>query len=220
MTATEQLIYFYSTLAQYEDQLQLNRTPMLKIGQTIEQEAPERIDQQDTTSNPQPLMCKGVFEVEGTDHEFRNEWLIPRGYPKTRDDKKREWLYITVEDAVRELHAWQASKQAKAEKVAETRTLKKHQEDFVSKIMSNWERWKEFLLFAKCRAGKSTMVLSAIAASDAKVSLVMSYRNSPKQSWEDDTQNFKNFQNLIFIDIRDKNINEVSSDIEDRKSVV
>ena len=57
MTATEQLIYFYSTLAQYEDQLQLNRTPMLKIGQTIEQEAPERIDQQDTTSNPQPLMC-------------------------------------------------------------------------------------------------------------------------------------------------------------------
>ena len=214
MPATREKIYFYSTLAQYEDQLQLGRTPMLKIGQTAQQEASERIDQQDTTSSPQPLMCRGVYEVDGTDNEFRNEWLIPRGYKETRIDKKREWIYITAEDAELELLAWQKSKKVRVEKVAETRTLRKHQEDFVSKIMSNWERWKEFLLFAKCRAGKSTMVLSAIAASGAKVSLVMSYRNSPKQSWEDDTKTFKNFQNLIFIDIRDKNINEVSSDIE------
>ena len=196
MPATREKIYFYSTLAQYEDQLRLGRTPMLKIGQTIEQEASERIDQQDTTSIPQPLMCRGVYEVEGTDNEFRNDWLIPRGYKVTRIDKKREWIYITSEDAELELRAWQKSKKVKVEKVAETRTLRKHQEDFIFKIMSNWERWKEFLLFAKCRAGKSTMVLSAIAASGAKVSLVMSYRNSPKQSWEDDTKTFKNSKTL------------------------
>jgi len=207
-------IYFYTTPAHYEDQIELGRVPMLKIGETEKQEVEVRIDQQDTTSNPQALICKGVYKVVGTDNEFRNEWLSLRGYKKTREDKKREWIHITVEEAEFELFEWQKSKKAKAEKAAETRNLKKHQKDFVSKVLSNWEQWKEFLLFAKCRAGKSTMVLSAIVASGVKISLILSYRNSPKQSWGEDIGKFKNFQNLIFIDIRDKDIVEVSANIQ------
>jgi len=215
MSSTKEKIYFYSTPAQYEDQIELGRLPMLKIGRTKQEDAKVRIEQQDTTSNPEALVCKGVYEVDdGTDDEFRDEWLSPRGFKATRTDKRREWMYITAEDAEFELSEWQKSKNAKADKVAEERTLKKHQGDFVSKVLSNWQQWKEYLLFAKCRAGKSTMVLSAIVESGAKVSLIMSYRNSPKQSWGEDISKFKNFQNLIFIDIRDKDIKEVSSDIQ------
>ena len=206
-------IYFYAQHSDYEDQIALGRIPMLKIGESLKQEVRKRIEQQDTTACSQPLICKGVWEVEGTDHEF-HKWLISKGYKKTRYDKKREFFYITVEDAEFELRAWQASKQAKAEKVAETRTLMKHQEDFVIKILSNWKYWQEYLLSAKCRSGKSTMVLSAIVQSGVKVSLIMSFRNSPKQSWGKDILDCKNFENLFFIDIRDKNIEEVSFDIQ------
>ena len=58
------------------------------------------------------------------------------------------------------------------------------------------------------------MVLSSIVESGVKVSLVVSYRNSPKQSWRDDSQEFKNFDNIIFIDIRDGEVDQFKSEIE------
>ncbi len=53
-------LYFYSTPAQYEDQIKLGRLPMLKIGRTMQEDAKDRIEQQDTTSNHQALVCRGV----------------------------------------------------------------------------------------------------------------------------------------------------------------
>lgn len=197
-------IYFYSTKAHYEDQILLGRVPMLKIGDTQQEEAENRINQQDTTSNPQQLVSKGVFETTFGDKEF-HKYLITKGYKKTRDDKDREWFFITVEDATYELEQYKGSKSVS--KVAETRELFKHQKEFVQKILSNWEQWKEFLLFAKCRAGKSTMVLSAIVESGVKVTLVVSRYKSPEQSWRQDSQ-FKNFENLVFIDINSKDYQE------------
>lgn len=84
-------------------------------------------------------------------------------------------------------------------------TLEKHQQEFVNKVLSSWEEWKEFLLFAKCRAGKSIMVLSAIASKGVKVSLIVSRYTSPIQSWKEDSKNFSEFNDLVFIDLADKN---------------
>ena len=61
--------------------------------------------------------------------------------------------------------------------------LRQHQTDFVSKARKDYE---EFLLFAKCRAGKSVMVLSHIVDTNRKVSLVVSRYTSPSQSWRED----------------------------------
>ena len=83
-------------------------------------------------------------------------------------------------------------------------TLKKHQQEFVNKVLSTWEEWKEFLLFAKCRAGKSIMVLSAIVRKGVKVSLVVSRYTSPIQSWREDSENFSEYNNLVFIDLSQK----------------
>jgi len=79
--------------------------------------------------------------------------------------------------------------------------LAKHQLEFVTKARTPYE-W--FLLFAKCRAGKSVMTLSHIVDKNIKCSLVVSRYTSPMQSWKADSANFSNFSNLVFIDINDK----------------
>lgn len=79
--------------------------------------------------------------------------------------------------------------------------LHSHQQQFVSKAAVDY---KEFLLFAKCRSGKSVMTLSHIVDKGHKVSLVVSRYNSPMQSWKNDSKNFSNFDNLVFIDVNDK----------------
>ena len=197
-------IYFYSTQAQYEDQIKLGRPPMLKIGSTSLEEAKIRIVQQDTTSNPQELICMGIFETDFGDKEFHN-YLLKKGYKKTRNDKDREWFYISKEDATYELEQYKGAKSVS--KVAETRKLYEHQEKFLTKILSGWEQWKEFLLFAKCRSGKSTMVLSAIVKSGVKVILGVSRYKSPEQSWLEDSK-LKNFENLVLININEKGYKE------------
>jgi len=81
--------------------------------------------------------------------------------------------------------------------------LRSSQKEFVTKINSNWEEWKEFLLFAKCRAGKSVMILSHIVERGSKLNLVVSRCNSPKQSWENDINEFQQFSDIVFIDLQD-----------------
>ena len=82
-----------------------------------------------------------------------------------------------------------------------TLELRNHQKDFVAKAGKDY---LEFLLFAKCRAGKSVMTLSHIVDKAYKATLVVSRYTSPMQSWKDDSKNFSNFDNLVFIDINDK----------------
>ena len=82
--------------------------------------------------------------------------------------------------------------------------LHKHQKEFLTKINSSWEDWKEFLLFAKCRSGKSIMTLSHIIKKKYKVSLVVSRYISPIQSWMNDVKQFADFENLVFINMSDK----------------
>ena len=82
-----------------------------------------------------------------------------------------------------------------------TLRLAKHQKEFVTKAGKDY---LEFLLFAKCRAGKSVMTLSHIVDRGHKATLVVSRYTSPMQSWKEDSKNFSNFDNLVFIDINDK----------------
>jgi len=76
----------------------------------------------------------------------------------------------------------------------------KHQKEFL--VKSTWQQWKEFLLFAKCRAGKSIMALLHTKERGYKVTLVVARMTSPKASWEKDSRKFTNFDNVVFIDIQ------------------
>ena len=75
-----------------------------------------------------------------------------------------------------------------------------YQKEFVAKAQGEW---LEFLLFAKCRAGKSAMTLNHIGESHRKVSLLVSYRKSPSDSWFEDATRFDVFKNIRVIDMKD-----------------
>tara|TARA_Y100001970_G_scaffold3903_1_gene4495 strand:- start:2240 stop:4363 length:2124 start_codon:yes stop_codon:yes gene_type:complete len=75
-----------------------------------------------------------------------------------------------------------------------------YQREFVAKAQGEW---LEFLLFAKCRSGKSAMTLNHIVNSNRKVSLLVSYRRSPSDSWFQDATRFDIFKNIRVIDMKD-----------------
>ncbi|AIX42271.1 hypothetical protein Syn7803C16_52 [Synechococcus phage ACG-2014f] len=79
--------------------------------------------------------------------------------------------------------------------------LKPYQREFVAKAQAEY---LEFLLAAKCRAGKSVMVLSHIVDKGHKVSLIVSRFTSPSQSWVTDTKTFDRFEGLVTINLKDK----------------
>lgn len=62
----------------------------------------------------------------------------------------------------------------------------------------------DFLLFAKCRSGKSAMTLLAATESDYRSVLVVSYRTSAANSWRDDASSYTRFSEWDVIDLSDK----------------
>jgi len=119
-------------------------------------------------------------------------------------------LYGLTKDQI--IHTWvnivkETFGEAKVEEKPSL-NLRKHQKEFLLKINSTWETWKEFLLFAKCRSGKSIMALYHILEKGYKVTLVVSRYTSPVQSWRDDVKKYSDFDNLIFINLADKNWKE------------
>lgn len=74
---------------------------------------------------------------------------------------------------------------------------RRHQREFI--VKSTWQEWKEFLLFAKCRAGKTVMTLGLIKERGYKVTLVVSRVTSVIDGWKNDVNTFKEFDNFVFI---------------------
>ena len=198
-------LYLYSTPSWYENRIKLNEIPFLKIGHTETQTVSDRIQQQDTTSNPEALICMGEYDVDFNDTDF-HDWLEEQGYERSREDKLREFFNITKEQTEYELEIFKRERLKTASKNLKELKLYEHQVNFVNKILSSWKDWDsslDFLLFAKCRSGKSVMVLSAIdKLENVKVSAVLSRFNSPKKSWINDSESFKNFENIIAIDTK------------------
>jgi len=77
------------------------------------------------------------------------------------------------------------------------------QNEFLKKISNAWKQKKylEFLLFGKCRAGKSVMVLKHIVDSNYKLSVICSRQKSPEESWKKDSKRF--FPTIKYISVKD-----------------
>jgi hypothetical protein len=78
-----------------------------------------------------------------------------------------------------------------------------YQNKFLDKICRAWKQaeYLEFLLFAKCRAGKSAMVLKHIVDSNYNLSIVCSRQKSPEGSWKNDAKRF--FRTIKYISVKD-----------------
>ena len=107
---------------------------MLKIGETTQKTTRLRVNQQDGTSCAQELVIKDSFLVKDTckDTDF-NIYLEENGYVKSREN--REWFYITVEDAKRELKEWESG----AVTVKKYFTPRPHQAWVNQLILKRWK---------------------------------------------------------------------------------
>jgi Type III restriction enzyme, res subunit len=145
-------------------------------------------------------------ERELVDHDI-HQWLIT--IPNIRKIGKETFKIINdsytlemIRDMIQE--KFFSDKEEKKNNVF----LRQYQKEFVKSILDSWKNTDEFLLFAKCRAGKSVMVLSHIVDMGFKVSLITSRQKSPKQSWQKDAECFHEFRNIRFINICEKNWKE------------
>lgn len=163
-------IYFYSDPARYEDQIALGRTPMLKIGDTTQQTTDERIKQQDTTACAQLLDKKGSFFASFGDKEFHKH-LQSLGYKKTREE--REWFYITVEDAERELYDYRDG----VVKIKNYFTPRPHQAWVNAEILKRWDGEQTIIqpLNLAARFGKTLQALSLFKDSGLEVMVVAAH---------------------------------------------
>jgi len=145
-------------------------------------------------------------DVDIQDHDIHRHLKTVAGIPFP---KRGEWSGYDSNMHTLESIQHLVEKKFFIESVRKDLKLRPHQEKFVEKILSNWEQWTEFLLFAKCRGGKSIMTLSTIVEADVKRTLIVSRFNSPKQSWFDDCNKFGKFKNIRVVKLNeDKWVNE------------
>jgi hypothetical protein len=191
-------IYFYSFEMAYEDQLALGHQPLLKIGQTTQDSVETRILQQMGTATPQQFSLKGQFEVSFTDKQF-HQFLIERGFNKP-DGQGTEWFFISAEAAEALLYEFAALNNEDATPIRLPLAVRPYQKEFVEKFVSTNG---DFLLFAKCRAGKSVMGLLAATEAGLNSVLVVSLRTSAANSWLNDAKTFTVFHEWDVIDLHD-----------------
>ena len=139
-------------------------------------------------------------DFDGTDHII-HKWLKNQPHIKcigqeTFQFSKNSGLTLDIVKDMIEREFFTSDNAVKSEI-----TLRNHQVNFVNSARHDYE---EFLLFAKCRAGKSIMTLSHIIDRGFKATLIVSRYTSPNQSWREDIQKYSTFDNLVFIDINDK----------------
>jgi len=210
-------LYFYSFPANYEDQIALGKQPMLKIGETHQDDAETRIRQQMGTATAQQYTIYGEFQVSFTDKQFHT-FLRSRGYSQT-DGAGTEWFLISAPEAEVLLFEFAAICEGSATPIRQALSSRPYQEAFIRKFMASAG---DFCLFAKCRSGKSVMGLSAANEAGYSSMLVVSYRTSAGNSWLQDANTYTVFHEWDTINLSDSDWQQqvVASQKADRKQLL
>lgn len=188
-------LYFYSFPANYEDQIALGKTPQLKIGETSQQQVEDRIQQQMGTATPQKYTVYGQFEASFSDKQF-HAFLRKRGFTQP-DGAGTEWFLITAEEATQLVYEFAAQTEGAATPIRDALDVRPYQQQFVVQFCKTTGA---FLLFAKCRSGKSAMSLLAATEAGYRSMLVLSFRTSAITSWRDDAKRFTAFHEWDVVD--------------------
>ena len=193
-------LYFYSFPANYEDQVALGRTPMLKIGETTQEAAEDRIKQQMGTATAQKYTVYGEFTASFTDKQFHT-FLRSRGVTQP-DGAGTEWFHISAPEAEKLVYEYAALVDGVATPIRQSLDSRPYQDSFVEMFKSSGG---DFCLFAKCRSGKSAMTLLAATEAGYRSLLVVSYRTSAGNSWLSDALTYTVFHEWDVIDLSVKN---------------
>jgi hypothetical protein len=178
-------LYFYSFTANYEDQIALGKTPKLKIGETTQESAAARIQQQMGTATAEKPTIYGEFDVPFTDKQF-HAFLRSRGYSQT-DGAGTEWFLISAPEAEALVYEFAALCDGVATPIRQPLSARPYQTAFVRKFINSIG---SFCLFAKCRSGKSVMGISAAQEAGYTSMVVVSYRTSAAKLLSTRCRNF------------------------------
>lgn len=175
-------IYFYSDTDRYEDQIKLGKLPKLKIGDTEREQVDVRIKEQRNESCPLVLDKKGSYFTPFGDREF-HQYLTTVGYDRVSND--REWFYITVEDAEKEIFNYKNG----VVKINKYYQARPHQAWVNAVILDRWDSKSTMIQPANlcARFGKTLQGLDLFYQSNLNVMIVCSYWLGANESFIDET---------------------------------
>lgn len=175
-----------------------------KIGQTQQESAEKRVAQQDTTSNPEPLIIEATFTVPNNIQDTHvHAQLEKMGKLKTRDDKEREWFECNLEDvkiAINNL----IYGVARPNSYSMREEQKQCHDQAVTHFLNGGDK---FLMNAKMRFGKTFTTYQIIKSLNVKKVIVLTYKPAVDASWQEDLENHIDFENWNYYSAKnfDKN---------------
>lgn len=162
-----------------------------KVGQTKQESAEIRVQQQDGTSNPEPLEIEKTWEVPDwvSDHTIHAE-LEKMGKLRVRMDKDREWFECTVDDvscAINNIILGISR--------PNSYSMRQEQKDCHDLIVEHFQRGGEkFLMNAKMRFGKTFTSYKCIKTLEYKRVLVITYKPAVDATWREDLETHVDFE--------------------------
>ena len=188
-------IYAYTT-ATYREKSPL---PWLKVGQTHQDSAEERVSQQDGTAVPEPLEIEQVWTVPDTiTDKMIHRQLKKMGRFEVRADKKREWIECTVDEvsvAINTLLHGSAR--------PNSWNMREEQQECVDMASNRLRQGNQFLINGKMRLGKTFVSYQIAKKLDSKHILVLTYKPAVKDGWADDLNNHVDFDGWVYADGKD-----------------
>jgi superfamily II DNA or RNA helicase len=176
-----------------------------KVGMTKQESAEIRVQQQDGTSNPEPLEIEHTWEVPDwvSDHTIHAE-LEKMGCLRVRMDKDREWFECTVD---------QVSSAINNIVLGVSRpnnyAMRSEQQECHDLVVNHFRNGGEkFLMNAKMRFGKTFTSYECIKTLEYKRVLVITYKPAVDTTWREDLETHVDFDGWKYYSAK----NDFSSD--------
>jgi hypothetical protein len=188
------IIYAYST------ETYLTYKGWIKCGQTKQESAEIRVQQQDGTSNPEPLTILKTWEVPEwvSDHTIHAE-LVKMGRLRVRMDKDREWFECSVDDissAINNIVLGVSRPNSYA--------MRDEQKDCCDCAVTHFlNGGTKFLMNAKMRFGKTFTSYNIIKGIGAKTVLVITYKPAVDANWREDMDTHVDFEDCKYYSAKD-----------------
>jgi superfamily II DNA or RNA helicase len=184
LTASSNIIYAYTT-----DTYRIYRK-WIKVGQTTQDSAKIRVEQQDGTSNPEPLEIEKTWIVpEWISDKTIHAELRRMGKLEVRVDKSREWFECTVDDvssAINNLLTGISRPNAYP--------MREEQQDCHDQAVAYFAAGGDkFLMNAKMRFGKTFTAYQIIKSLGYKRVLVLTYKPAVDSAWREDMNTHVDF---------------------------
>lgn len=211
------------TIYAYSTDTYLQFRGWLKCGQTKQESAEIRVQQQDGTSNPEPLKILKTWEVPDwvSDHTIHAE-LEKMGKLRVREDKDREWFECSVDDVSSAINNIVTGVSR-----PNNYGMRSEQQDCHDKAVSHFKSGGEkFLMNAKMRFGKTFTSYQIIKSLEIKRVLVITYKPAVDASWREDLETHvdfdgwsyhsaKNFDSSNPIQLNGKNVEILFTSFQD-----